>query len=82
MVIFFTKLNNYVVNHQKLLNYLRKEQLKVVVENKSIFIILLANKHLAQMSSELSKAQDNSKRFQEMLTVERRKQKALQVNIL
>ena len=61
---------------------MRKEQLKVVVENKSIFIILLANKHLAQMSSELSKAQDNSKRFQEMLTVERRKQKALQVNIL
>ena len=82
MVIFFMKLNNYVVNRQKLLNYLRKEQLKVVVENKSIFIILLANKHLAQMSSELSKAQDNSKRFQEMLTVERRKQKALQVNIL
>lgn len=33
------------------------------------------------MSSELSKAQDNSKRFQELLTVERRKQKALQVII-
>ena len=31
------------------------------------------------MNSELSKAQDNAKRFQEILSVEKRKQKALQV---
>lgn len=33
------------------------------------------------MSSELTKAQDNAKRFQDILSVERRKQKALQVHI-
>jgi chromosome segregation ATPase len=37
-----------------------------------------ANKQLAYMNSELTKAQDNSTRFQELLMNERRKQKALQ----
>lgn len=35
------------------------------------------------MNSELSQAQENAKRFQEVLSIERRKQKSLQVrNIL
>lgn len=41
-----------------------------------------ANKKLAQMNSELSKAQEHARRFQELLATERRKQKGLQVGFL
>ena len=40
----------------------------------------LANKKLAEMNSELAKAQEHAKRFQDLLAVERRKQKTLQVH--
>ena len=38
-----------------------------------------ANKKLAQMNSELARAQEHARRFQGLLTVERRKQKGLKV---
>ena len=38
-----------------------------------------ANKKLAQMNSELFKAQEHARRFQDLLSSERRKQKGLQV---
>ena len=44
------------------------------------FLILLANKKLAEMNGELAKAQEHAKRFQDLLAAERRKQKTLQVN--
>ena len=40
----------------------------------------IANKRLAEMNTELSKAQEHARRFQEVLAVERRKQKTLQVD--
>ncbi len=39
-----------------------------------------ANKKLSQMNSELSKAQEHARRFQDMLAAERRKQKGLKVS--
>ena len=36
---------------------------------------------LSEMNSELSKAQEHAKRFQDLLANERRKQKALQVHV-
>ena len=41
---------------------------------------LAANRRLAEMNVELIKAQEHAKRFQEVLAVERRKQKALRVS--
>ena len=38
-----------------------------------------ANRKLAQMNSELARAQEHARRFQGLLTVERRKQKGLKV---
>ena len=42
--------------------------------------MITANQRLAQMSEELVKAQENAKRFQELLTAERRKQHGLRVS--
>lgn len=41
--------------------------------------ITIANIKLSEMNTELSRAQEHAYRFQDLLTVERRKQKALQV---
>ena len=38
-----------------------------------------ANKKLAQMNSELTRAQEHARRFQDLLAAERRKQKGLKV---
>ena len=40
---------------------------------------LTANKKLTQMNTELAKAQEHARRFQELLAAERRKQKGLKV---
>ena len=40
----------------------------------------IANKKLAEINSELAKTQEHAKRFQDLLAVERRKQKILQVH--
>ena len=40
----------------------------------------IANKKLSDMTAELSKAQEHARRFQDLLTAERRKQKSLKVN--
>ena len=42
---------------------------------------VIANIKLSEMNSELSKAQEHAHRFQDLLTTERRKQKALQVHV-
>lgn len=53
---------------------------------KGIFAVILyfmhciANRKLAQMNTELAKAHEQTKRFQEVLGIERRKQKSLKVN--
>ena len=39
-----------------------------------------ANKRLAQMNSELARAQEHARRFQDLLAAERRKQKGLKVS--
>lgn len=41
-----------------------------------------ANQRLADMNSELAKSQEHARRFQELLAVERRKQKGLRVRQL
>ena len=48
---------------------------------RSSTLFITANKKLSDMTAELSKAQEHARRFQELLTAERRKQKSLQVCI-
>ena len=41
-----------------------------------------ANKKLSQMNSELAKAHEHARRFQDLLAAERRKQKGLKVGVV
>lgn len=45
-------------------------------------MLYTANKKLSDMTTELSKAQEHARRFQELLMTERRKQKSLKVLVI
>lgn len=47
--------------------------------NKINIFFYAANRKLSDMTAELSTAQENARRFQDLLTAERRKQKSLKV---